>query len=70
MKTSSSDAYREYALEEALEKLIEASDAMTSAVELHSGRVSDRALNALFGAKDRLMDATSAAEKVLKGGAK
>lgn len=73
--TKSSDAYTEYELHEQLEdmritnarlrkalrKLIKASDGLTSAIESATDQFDTE--------KGRLMDATSTAEKVLKGGA-
>jgi hypothetical protein len=66
---STSVMNREQQLETALRRMIAASDKVTSAAELLHSASDERALNEIAYAKDVLMDATTAAEKVLKGGA-
>ncbi len=56
-------------LRKALRELIKASDRLTSEIELSAQHFDTGLLDQIEPAKGNLMDATSAAEKVLKGGA-
>ena len=53
----------------ALRTLIDASDGLTSEIELASQHFDTTLLDRINPANGRLMDVTSAAEKILKGGA-
>jgi hypothetical protein len=61
---------REPDFRKVIRDLITASDDLTSAIELASQRFNTGLLDDIDPAKGRLMDATSAAEKALKGGGK